>query len=132
MQERRKAGRHAAQQGMTLTEIMVVVIIMTLIATAVATAVLPALSDAKIRQTTSDVAIVRSAALRVMTERTDGACPSFDELGLDRGARQTDSWDRPFRLECDAEGPIVTSAGPDGAFETDDDIRAPRLVAGQP
>lgn len=111
---------------MTLTEIMVVVIIMTLIATAVATAVLPAMRDAKIHQTTSDVAVVRTAALRVMTERTDGGCPVLEELGLDRGARQSDAWDHPFRLECDEDGPIVISAGPDGAFDTEDDIRAPQ------
>lgn len=110
---------------MTLTEIMVVVIIMTLIATAVAAAVLPALQTAKIRQTTSDVRTVRSAAQRVMIDLPDGACPSIDQLDLDRGTRQVDAWDHPFQIECAPDGPIVTSAGPDGSFGTDDDIRVP-------
>jgi len=115
---------------MTLTEIMVVVIIMALIATAVAAAVLPAIETARRRQTEADVATVRAAAIRVMSERTDGRCPTLDELGLDRASRQVDGWDRPFRLDCEVDGPVVTSSGHDGTFDTDDDIRSPPKLAG--
>jgi prepilin-type N-terminal cleavage/methylation domain-containing protein len=111
------------QMGMTLTEIMVVVIIMALISTAVAAAVIPAIQKAKIQATQNDVRVVRGAAQRWMTE--NAGCPAFEELTLDAGARQLDVWDHPFAIECDGSGPIVSSRGPDGDAGTDDDIQVP-------
>jgi general secretion pathway protein G len=108
------------QAGMTLTEIMVVVIIMALIATGVALAVLPRLKDAKIKATRSDVQVVQSAVTLWMAE--NNGCPTIDQLPLSHGARTKDAWDKDFVINCEGEEPSVASAGPDGEMGTEDDI----------
>src|SRR6188474_42660 len=106
------AAQAERQAGMTLTEIMVVVIIMALIATGVALAVLPRLKDARIRATKSDVHVVQSAATLWMAE--NNGCPTIDQLPLSRGARTKDAWDHDFVISCEGDEPAVASAGPDG------------------
>jgi prepilin-type N-terminal cleavage/methylation domain-containing protein len=114
-----------AESGMTLTEVMVVVIIMALIATAVATAVLPAVFRSNEQITQADLRVVRGAAQRWILENPSAGCPTFEQLGLDPGARQVDAWDNPFEIDCDETGPVVWSRGPDGEAGTEDDIRVP-------
>lgn len=119
---RRLTSSEAARQsGMTLTEIMVVVIIMALIATGVALAVLPRLKEAKIKQTRSDIRVVQSAVTLWLADNSNG-CPSIDQLGLSRGARSKDAWDHDFIIRCDGDEPSVASTGPDGEQGTEDDI----------
>jgi len=115
------ASEAARQGGMTLTEIMVVVIIMALIATGVALAVLPRLKEARVRATRADIRVVQSAATMWLADNT--GCPSIDQLGLSRGARTKDAWDNDFIIKCDGEEPTVTSNGPDGEEGTEDDIQ---------
>jgi prepilin-type N-terminal cleavage/methylation domain-containing protein len=55
-------ARRLAQEGMTLVEIMVVVIIMALIATAVGVAVLPKIKEARIKTARTDESTVKAAA----------------------------------------------------------------------
>ncbi len=110
---------------MTLIEIMIVVVIMALVATGVGIAVLPQLQKAKIRQTESAVATVRSAvALYIATNNSD--CPTMDQLiedkAIDKSTATKDPWDHDFLIECDGTEISVKSAGPDGEFETEDDI----------
>lgn len=113
--------------GMTLVEIMIVVIIMALIATAVGVAVLPRLQQARVDSTRTDAQSVRSAAIMYVSENPGGDCPSVDDLTeggyLDSSRRTADAWDRPFVIQCERNEVIVTSAGEDGEMGTEDDIQ---------
>jgi prepilin-type N-terminal cleavage/methylation domain-containing protein len=112
---------------MTLIEVMVVVFIMAILATAVAAAVIPQIEKARIEQTTMDCRTVRAVAQQWIAENR--GCPRFEELALDRAQRRTDAWDHPFAVECEPDGAIVSSRGPDGEPDTPDDIRVPKREA---
>jgi general secretion pathway protein G len=119
--------RRRSREGMTLVEIMIVVIIMALIATAVGVAVLPQLQRARVTQSRSDALEVRSAVLLYMGQEAGADCPTMDELVqagvLDHSRRTNDAWDNPFIVECEGEDIAVISNGPDGQSGTEDDIR---------
>jgi general secretion pathway protein G len=120
---RRAALRRA---GMTLIEIMIVVVIMALIATGVGIAVIPQLQKAKIQDTQAGVEAVRSAvSLYIATNNAE--CATMDQLiedkVIDKSKSTTDAWDREFRIQCDGTEIEVTSAGPDGEFDSEDDIK---------
>jgi general secretion pathway protein G len=124
--KRRKKLR-AAQTGMTLIEIMIVVIIMAMIATGVAVAVMPQYEKSQINAAKTDVAAIRNA---VNLYRLDnpGECPSsVDDLVteevLDKNTRTVDPWKSEFVINCSAgEEPDVLSLGPDMQEGTEDDI----------
>ncbi|MCU0673864.1 MAG: type II secretion system protein GspG [Myxococcota bacterium] len=111
---------------MTLIEILVVITIMALVAGAVGASVFGALRDAKAKRARTDASSLSAAALRF---RLDHArCPtSTDELVeagyLQRHGRSADPWDGDFVHECEADDVIAVSAGPDGVFGTEDDVR---------
>ena len=114
------------QHGMTLVEIMIVVIIMALIATAVGVAVLPRLKQARIDSTRTDARTVASAVEMYVAENPGGDCPGMEDLTsggyINSSARTADAWDNGFSIECDGDDIIVISAGPDGQMGTEDDI----------
>lgn len=112
--------RHA-QRGMTLIEIMVVVVIMALIATGVAVAVVPQLQKAKVKTTCVRLHDVMSAAELYMLDNTD--CPSMEDLRKELKGDPDDSWGNEMKVEClNDEEVIVVSSGRDGNFGTDDDL----------
>jgi general secretion pathway protein G len=122
----RRAQRRLAQQGMTLIEIMIVVVIMALVATGVGIAVIPQLQKAKVQNTKGAVQTVRSAvALYMATNNAD--CATMEQLlqdkAIDKSTSTRDAWDMDFRIECDGTEVTVTSAGPDKEFETADDVK---------
>ena len=116
-----------SQLGMTLIEIMIVVIIMAMIATGVAVAVMPQLEKSRIKTAKTDVAALR-AAVQLYLAETPGKCPSVEDLKserlLDQGKRTTDPWDKDFIITFpDGEDPDVYSMGPDMQEGSEDDIR---------
>lgn len=123
----RTAKDLARQRGMTLIEIMIVVIIMAMIATGVAVAVMPQLEKSRVKTAKSDVAAIRTAVQLYLAE-TPGKCPSMEDLKndryLDKGKRTTDPWDKDFVINCvEGDDPDVFSLGPDGQEGTEDDVR---------
>jgi general secretion pathway protein G len=115
---RRTAAALAAQRGVTLIEIMIVVIIMAMIATGVAVAVIPAMERSRIKTARSDVAAIRSAVQMYLADHPSG-CPTVEDLKnnryVDKGKRTTDPWDRDFVIQCvEGDDPEVFSLGPDG------------------
>jgi general secretion pathway protein G len=120
---RRLLARGAA--GMTLIEIMVVVIIMGLIASAVGFGVFRMLARAKIRTAEQEVSRIRSAIQLYQHDHSD-QCPTIDQLvadgQLDRSASTNDPWGHAFAIACDGDNITVQSAGPDGRPGTADDI----------
>lgn len=126
--DRKKFARRLARkalEGMTLVEIMVVVIIMALIATAVGVAVLPALGKAKIKTAKSDASAITSAATMWVAEHS-GECPTVANLledgQLDRSKNSTDPWEAEYVIECDGDSITTKSGGPDKQMGTEDDI----------
>lgn len=111
------AANAAGQRGMTLIEIMIVVIIMAMIATGVAVAVIPQLDKSRIKAARKDVAAIRTAVQLYLAEHP-GKCPGLEDLKseryLDKAKRTTDPWDKDFVINCvDGDDPEVFSLGPD-------------------
>jgi hypothetical protein len=82
------------------------------------------MQSAQIRLSTVTAVAMRVGAALWLAQKS--SCPKPDELvsaGLvSQHIRENDAWDKPYRIECGPKGPVVTSAGPDGAFGTSDDI----------
>lgn len=123
---RRTQSASPRLQGMTLIEIMIVVVIMAMIAAGVGFAVLPQLDRAKKQNTEAALETVR-AAVQLYIATNNAECATIEQLiedkVLDKSKATTDSWDREFRIECDGTEITVTSAGSDGEFDTEDDIK---------
>jgi len=125
----RRVSRRAAARGMTLVEIMIVVIIMALIATGVAFAVIPMLGEARVEQTRTDIRVIQQASTIYMAQNRD-RCPSsvgdlVEDGQLSRSARTTDAWGNDFGIECEpGTEPVVVSSGPDRQEGSSDDIRS--------
>jgi len=124
LQSLQNKRKHKQQRGMTLIEIMIVMVIMALIAAGAGFAIVPQLTKAKIRSTQQDAKAVGQAAIMYLADNKD--CPSvqklIDERILDKKNHTKDAWDNDFTIECDEDGPVVRSAGPDGQMGNDDDI----------
>ncbi|UJR83747.1 prepilin-type N-terminal cleavage/methylation domain-containing protein [Sandaracinus amylolyticus] len=126
MSPTKRAARRRRRAGMTLVEVMIVVIIMAMIATAVGMAVLPALIDSRERQARADAATMQSAAVAYLASTGSRDCPTTSELMesrmLNGQGRARDPWDHEFVIECEGGDVWVRSMGADGQPGTEDDI----------
>ena len=127
-QEKRTA-REALRQGFTLIEILVVVAIIGMLGAVAVPAYMNYLADARISTTRAlinnvDVAVKSynmkhgkyPESLEVLTQET------ADEDAMLQGGI-TDPWGNDIKFEKRGKKrPLLTSAGPDGEFGTDDDI----------
>jgi general secretion pathway protein G len=113
------------RQAMTLIEIMIVVVIMALVATGVGVAVIPQLQKAKVKNAETAVHTVRTAVQMYMATN-NAECATMEQLledkQIDKSTATKDPWDHEFQIACDGTEIDVVSAGPDGEFETEDDI----------
>ena len=118
--------RRRTVEGMTLIEILIVVTIMALIAGAVGVSVMSAMRDARGKQARTDAQTLSSIATRFVLDH--GRCPTsaqdLVEAGLtNRHGRTEDPWGGDYRFECEDDDVVAISPGPDGVFETEDDVR---------
>lgn len=113
------------REGMTLVEIMVVVILMALIAAAVGVNVVGAMRQSMREDTKVRARTLQSVAVQWTLTNPSGACPTMRDLEplLDATTDHHDAWDHPFTVRCDGGSIVVDSMGPDGRANTDDDIR---------
>jgi len=120
-----RLARQRRREGMTLLEIMIVVMILALIGGGVAVALVPQLERARIDSTKTDAQSLRSAVMLYVADNPR-ECPTVEELVseryLDGSRRTTDAWDTPFQISCEDGEVSVISAGPDLEFNTEDDI----------
>ena len=115
---RRRARRGEA--GVTLVEIMIVVVIMAMIATAAAFIIPEVMLEVRTDQTRTNMATVQSAAEGYWERHRSDGCPAVEDLPL-RG-ETADGWGNDFQLDCEDGYITLVSAGPDGQFNTEDDI----------
>lgn len=125
MHQRIVRRRRRRREGMTLVEIMIVVIIMALIATAVGYAVIPMLTDGQEHMAETNAAAIRSGVFAYFVGGGED-CPSFDDLVeadvLDGQAEPQDPWGTDYAIECEGADVFVTSAGPDRELGTEDGV----------
>lgn len=121
-----RPARRKRLEGMTLMEIMIVIIILAMIGTGVAVAVLPQLKKAQVKSTQTDAQALRSAVVLYIADNPRG-CPTVEDLVsegiLDSSKRTTDAWDTEFQITCEDGEIDVVSAGEDLEFNTEDDLR---------
>jgi len=123
-----------AHRGMTLLEIMIVLAILALVmGLLVGPRVLAALDRAK--RSTAAIAVKKyadEAYPQWAAAHPDRACPeTLDELSPFMNSKDTrDPWGQTYRMYCGAKLPAgaaglaVSSLGPDGTDQTDDDIKS--------
>lgn len=125
----RRRRRRKKNEGMTLIEIMVVLLIIGLIVTAVTVAVLPQFGKAKVKTASNNVRTIRGAVQSYILNDGDG-CPTVDDLidarEIDETVDPLDPWDGEYDIQCDGDNIVVTSAGEDGEFNTEDDVSTHR------
>ncbi len=114
---RRHKGRRAPR-GMTLIEIMVVLVILGLIASAVVIAVFPQLQKARVDRTTLDIGNLDSA-LKLYNARkgkfpdtTTGLKALVDMEIIDKMPK--DAWGNDYVYTLENGRPVITSYGADG------------------
>lgn len=114
--------------GMSLVEIMVVIVIIGLISSAVGFAAFEAGQEAKVSLTqTSAKALLELAEMCKMAGKCD-ACPGLQQVqdsGMVRkGTAMQDAWGTDFTFDCGEAELNVRSFGPDLEDGTEDDIVA--------
>jgi general secretion pathway protein G len=116
-------------RGLTLIELMVVIVIMGLISAGIAVAVMARWDEARKTTTATNARTLREVAVGWRLTHEVEACPTTAELVrdrmLDEASRTKDAWGTPFEITCDAERTIVTSFGPDRVKGNGDDIVVP-------
>jgi len=132
MKTNTERGRRLGSRGVTLIEVMIVVVIIGLISGGVAVAVLPRLKEASIKTTQTSARELRRAAEQWRGMRGGDLCPTIEvlrqEKAIDTASKITDAWDNPFKIICADDETTVMSAGPDKKEGTADDIRIPETI----
>lgn len=126
MKNARRFKRSAhAQRGMTLVEIMIVVVIMGLIASAVGIAVNSQAKRARVEDARQGVRTIEHAVQLWQQDHPTG-CPTVERLVADNvlngHARTKDPWENDYSITCESGDVTVRSNGPDGRAGSDDDI----------
>ncbi|MBN2343876.1 MAG: prepilin-type N-terminal cleavage/methylation domain-containing protein [Deltaproteobacteria bacterium] len=112
---RRRNRKH--QRGMTLIEIMIVIVIIGMLGTGVTIAFMGQLERANEDTAKNESCLIRSAVMLYMAQNP-GKCPSIDDLKsgyLDANKRTKDPWKNPYVIDCDGASPDVYSTGKDGS-----------------
>lgn len=116
--------RKRSRQGVTLIEVMVVMVILAMISAAAGFAVLKNFEQARLQETKTRARTIQSAVVQYLTEHSE--CPDTTELVksgiLERSTDPNDGWGRPYTIECDEATIHVASTGHDGLAGTPDDV----------
>jgi general secretion pathway protein G len=116
--------RRQAMRGVTLIEVMIVIVIMGVIAGIGVGVLWPRLKEGRVK-----AAVLKAGNIKTIAEyykATAGTdCPSMQELLTAKQIRKEDledPWNSPFTIKCDDELHVV-SPGPDKQLGTGDDCR---------
>ena len=123
----------AANRGVTLIEILIVLAIVGLIAGGVAVVAVPKYAEAQKKQAQTDARTIHPAAEKYRVDHPGEQCPTVELLRekkeLSQASKITDPWDTPYKIFCGEEDVAVMSFGPDKKENTNDDIRVPENAA---
>ncbi len=119
----------AGSRGLTLVELVIVITILGVLTAAISVGLMAAKKTADIGTAKTACNTIRSATTIWKQAHPDQDCPTLDQLklekNLDRGFVAKDAWGNTFKLTCDTDDIICTSAGPDRKEGTEDDIVVP-------
>lgn len=136
MGSRARRAKSAAVRGVTLIEVMIVVVILGLIAGGVAVAVLPKMTKAQEDTTRNSALELRRAAESWRATTGGDECPTAQKLVQDKvvdsASKISDAWGSPFKIMCDGDETVVLSPGKDKKESTADDIRVPAAANPNP
>lgn len=115
---------------MTLIEVMLVVAIIAMVGAAASLSGIKVFVGAKEKSALTDARTIRAAVKTWRMNEDGAACPTMDQLVkdgiLDEDGRRNDPWGTTFKIVCVGDDVAIRSAGPDGKFDTDDDLRVPK------
>jgi hypothetical protein len=121
-------AQRAAQRGVTLLEIAMAATALTAIAGVAVAFSVPRAETQRMDSAVRAAADIRDAAEEWRRGHPDG-CPTLSVLlhdrELSRDAITEDPWGTRFRLRCNESAISVSSAGKDGRFGTEDDVKVP-------
>lgn len=127
MQQQSRERRRMRRAGMTLIEVMIVVVIMGMIAAAAGFAVVSAKRDADRNLAHADVKTLAQIAEAYQITHAE-ECPTLADLEqsrlLRRGSNTHDPWGQAYEISCETGDVNVRSPGPDGERGSADDIAA--------
>ncbi|MCA9634128.1 MAG: prepilin-type N-terminal cleavage/methylation domain-containing protein [Myxococcales bacterium] len=126
--------RAAAQRGVTLFEVLIVVAILAMVAGGVAVFALPKFREAQIKTAETGARTIRTAVQQWQATNNETSCPTVSQLvqekHIDSATNTDDPWGEAYILTCTDDEVIVTSKGPDKKKGTKDDIRMPKGAEG--
>ena len=120
--------RRAAQRGMTLVEIMIVVAIIGMVVGGVAYGAFNQFERAKVQNTKKEVATIKGAIEIWSTQNVGQTLTSLDQLFKEKLLNKDpkDPWAQPYQFKCpgehDTDSCDVWSNGKDKKAGTTDDI----------
>lgn len=124
------AARRAAQRGLTLVELVIVITIIGVITAAIAIGVMRQKGKADIGAAATFCNTLRTATMSWKATHPGEDCPSPDQLKkekeLDATANLKDPWGSLYKIKCDGDEITVSSPGPDKKEGTEDDIIVPK------
>ena len=124
-----KSMRLASSRGLTLVELVIVITIIGVLTAAISVGLMAAKKSADIGTARTACDTVRQATVQWKAVHPGEDCPTVDQLrqdkALDRGFVMKDAWGNPFKLTCESDEIICTTAGPDKKEGTEDDIIRP-------
>lgn len=117
--------RHSSQRGATRFELLVVIGAI-LALSALVVGLRMGTSEGEDETAATTARRIVTAVSDWKREHHEVGCPTLSQLIVDehweREERADDPWGRRFLIHCSTEEVNVRSAGPDGRFETSDDV----------
>ena len=138
MKEENKVVKEALRRGFTLVELLVVVAILGILGAIGMQGVTGHIEKTRKTAAKTGVDTIKGAITNYMIDKKKSTPPNDlkvlidssgdDEPFLDGGeGALVDPWDNDYKLEVKGKKFVVISAGPDGSFGTEDDIRSDKI-----